>query len=673
MTDTSDNLQDLLTQIITQQNNLYGFEKYTLAASGNSFVLKDNKNPNDAGQNITVEEITILESDYHFLKGNYQDKFNQDKEKFSDKKELIPAFERWLEENPVELLNKLKEKGMDSSKDLTFSIHSEEGEDSLKIKQGNEEIRLDYKEVIQDNLTHHLQESQKPYANDLKNGDVSSWDPWGQFLKYLQTASPNENQGDALKTLLTGFFTFLKNLSDQFQVQQMSADTFEDSLYDSHYDTYRTRPTVSQFIEQKGLNFDDQNLIQPELEYLKQAPDARENEAIKAVLATPSQNLKIGKDGDLFITIPPFFADCGNEEEVTLHIDKANINKPINDPLHPTESEILQNMGYTPLHIAARLGDFNMMSQLQNMGADPMIMAEPDPLKPGSPGLKPFQIAAKHVEEVSPRIRGLQEQLNASMGVPGHKKDRARWRSEINMIKNGRDLPKIQQRLKELAQTKQTTSPEYLSLKAEYDAVIARKYAKKSAKDRAELLSATAMKDKNERPVWDGLKDANGHPVIRSDMYEANCTQSISAWSRQPYNIHNDPTSGPIENPIIVTVHEMNLNKPGYWTDYEAKKADCSKVDGNRYVTDAYKNSGAYDAERGNSYEFLCDYHNKVRTGKMEPVNQGNSPKAPDVSYRPGNNASKEALRYDINPPDKGEGQPSGVFPSGANNTTNTK
>ncbi len=598
----------------------------------------------------------------------------------SDKKELIPAFERWLKENPVKLLDQLDK--MNPSENIHFSLvkqDGDEGQDCLKLEQDGESFLLGYDDVIKDNLTHHLQESQKPYANDLQNGDVSAWDPWGQFLNYLQTASPNENQGDALKTLLTGFFTFLKNLSEQFQDQQISADTFEDSLYDSHYDTYRTRPTVSQFMEQKGLNLANTNLIQPELDYLRQQPDVREQELISEAIKTPSAALQV-KGNNLFITIPPFFADCGNEEEVTLHIDKANINKPINDPLHPTESEILQNMGYTPLHIAARLGDFNMMSQLQNIGADPMIMAEPDPLKPGSPGLKPFQIAAKHVEEVSPRIRGLQEQLNASMGVPGHKKDRARWRSEINMIKNGRDLPKIQQRLKELAQAGQTTSPEYLSLKAEYDAVIARKYAKKSAKDRAELLSATAMKNKTGTPVWDGLKDANGHPVIRSDMYETNCTQSISAWSRQPYTIHNDPTSGPIENPIIVTVHEMNLNKPGYWTDYEAKKADCSKVDGNRYVTDAYKNSGAYDAERGNSYEFLCDYHNKVRTGKMGPVNQGNSPKAPDVSYRPGNNASKVSLRYDINPPDrgevnppdKGEGQSSRVFPSGASNA-NTK
>lgn len=668
MTDTSDNLQDLLTQIITQQNNLYGFEKYTLAASGNGFVLKDNKNSNDAGQNITEEEIKILESDYHFLKGNYQDKFNQDKEKFSDKKELIPAFERWLKENPVELLNKLKEKGMDSSKDLTFSIHSENGEDSLKIKQGDNEIRLDYKEVIQDNLTHHLEESKKPYANDLQNGDVSNWDPWGQFLNYLQTASPNENQGDALKTLLMGFFTFLKNLSEQFQDQQISADTFEESLYENHYDTYRARPTVSQFMEQKGLDLANTDLIQPELDYLRQQPDVREQELISEAIKTPSAALQV-KGNDLFITIPPFFADCGNEDYVTLRVNKNNINKPINDPLHPTESEILQNMGYTPLHIAAKLGDFNMMSQLQNIGADPMIMAEPDPLKPGSSGLKPFQIAAKHVEEVSPRIQELQSKLDASMGVPGHKKDRARWRSEINMIKNGRDLPKIQKHLKELAQTGQTSSAEYLSLKAEYDAVIARKYAKKSAKDRADLLSAQAMKDKNGKPVWDNLKDANGHPVIRSDMYEANCTQGISAWSRQPYTIHNDPTSGPIEKPIIVTVHEMNLNKPGYWTDYEAKKANCSKVDGNRYVTDDYKNSGALKAESGNSYQFLCNYHNKVRTGKMEPVNQANSPKAPDVSYRPGNNASKVTFRYDINPPDKGEEQSSGVFHSGVVNT----
>ena len=68
----------------------------------------------------------------------------------SDKKELIPAFERWLKENPVKLLDKLEEKGMDSSKNLTFSIHSENGEDSLKIEQEGKEIRLDYKEVIQD-------------------------------------------------------------------------------------------------------------------------------------------------------------------------------------------------------------------------------------------------------------------------------------------------------------------------------------------------------------------------------------------------------------------------------------------------------------------------------------------------------------------------------------------
>jgi len=600
-------------------------------------------------------------------------------------KDLVFTFNRWLSENPEKLQQKLLEKQINPSQNLTFSIEQGEEGSFLKVKQDTKEIRIDYNEAITDNMQNAVFTGRE-YEEACDSGDVSAWDPWGRFLNYLQTASPNESSGEALKVLFGAFFRLLADLSERFQ-DNRTASTFEDSLYDSHYDSFQGRPTLDAFTKDHQLSTEtttltsngnipspsfECNLIPEELDYLKQAPDAREDEAIKAALATPSPNLKIGEDGDLFITIPPFFADCGNEEEVTLHIDKTNINKPINDPLHPTESEILQNMGYTPLHIAARLGDFNMMSQLQNIGADPMIMAEPDPLKPGSPGLKPFQIAAKHVEEVSPRIRGLQEQLNASMGVPGHKKDRARWRSEINMIKNGRDLPKIQQRLKELAQVGKTTSPEYLSLKAEYDAVIARKYAKKSAKDRAELLSATAMKDKKGQPVWDGLKDANGHPVIRSDMYEANCTQSISAWSRQPYNIHNDPTSGPIENPIIVTVHEMNLSKSGYWTDYEAKKADCSKVDGNRYVTDAYKNSGALEAESGNSYQFLCDYHNKVRTGKMEPVNQANSPKAPDVSYRPGNNASKEALRYDINPPDKGEEQSSRVFHSGANNT-NTK